>query len=281
MKPVPGSAPREAAGHHADVGGAGTAGRAPTCAPRTRPARSAYFPGHADFVTVLAVSVVTWRGRRRSRASPGGAWRCAHRARRRAWWRSRPGAAVGEDTLQRLGGAVLERFRERGPLRAGIPGQRDPAASGRDPPAPALSGGRSTARRGGATLLRPRMHGGLSRPHEHPASTTTSTTENAPGAIRLREERRDRWQQEGERSLWQNLSMIGSLGWLDRDSHPARHSARTLARRPVRHRHHLHRRDDLPRHLRRLLSGMADRCAGNDARPLAPRRGVSPRARCP
>ena len=33
-------------------------------------------------------------------------------------------------------------------------------------------------------------------------------------AVRLRQERRRRWQREGERSLWQNLSMIGSLGWL-------------------------------------------------------------------
>lgn len=33
-------------------------------------------------------------------------------------------------------------------------------------------------------------------------------------AIELREQRRARWQQEGERSVWQNLSMIGALGWL-------------------------------------------------------------------
>jgi ATP synthase protein I len=33
-------------------------------------------------------------------------------------------------------------------------------------------------------------------------------------AVRLREERRKRWEEEGERSLWQNLSMIGALGWL-------------------------------------------------------------------
>jgi ATP synthase protein I len=33
-------------------------------------------------------------------------------------------------------------------------------------------------------------------------------------AVRLREERRQRWEKEGERSLWQNLSMIGALGWL-------------------------------------------------------------------
>lgn len=32
--------------------------------------------------------------------------------------------------------------------------------------------------------------------------------------IRVREERSERWKQEGERSLWQNLSMVGALGWL-------------------------------------------------------------------
>ncbi len=33
-------------------------------------------------------------------------------------------------------------------------------------------------------------------------------------AVRLRERRSERWKQEGERSIWQNLSMIGALGWL-------------------------------------------------------------------
>lgn len=33
-------------------------------------------------------------------------------------------------------------------------------------------------------------------------------------AVRLREKRSDRWKKEGERSLWQNLSMVGALGWL-------------------------------------------------------------------
>jgi len=33
-------------------------------------------------------------------------------------------------------------------------------------------------------------------------------------AVRLREERSERWKREGERSLWGNLSMIGALGWL-------------------------------------------------------------------
>ena len=32
-------------------------------------------------------------------------------------------------------------------------------------------------------------------------------------AVRLREERRNRWQREGERSLGQNLAMIGTIGW--------------------------------------------------------------------
>jgi ATP synthase protein I len=33
-------------------------------------------------------------------------------------------------------------------------------------------------------------------------------------AVRLREQRSERWKKEGERSLWQNLSMVGALGWL-------------------------------------------------------------------
>jgi ATP synthase protein I len=32
-------------------------------------------------------------------------------------------------------------------------------------------------------------------------------------AVRQRRERRERWQREGERSLGQNLAMIGALGW--------------------------------------------------------------------
>jgi len=33
-------------------------------------------------------------------------------------------------------------------------------------------------------------------------------------AVELREQRRAQWKKEGERTLWQNLSMIGALGWL-------------------------------------------------------------------
>jgi ATP synthase protein I len=33
-------------------------------------------------------------------------------------------------------------------------------------------------------------------------------------SVEQRAERRARWEREGERPLWQNLSMIGALGWL-------------------------------------------------------------------
>jgi ATP synthase protein I len=33
-------------------------------------------------------------------------------------------------------------------------------------------------------------------------------------SVEKRAERRTRWEREGERPLWRNLSMIGALGWL-------------------------------------------------------------------
>ena len=33
-------------------------------------------------------------------------------------------------------------------------------------------------------------------------------------AVKVRERLQRRWEEEGERPLWRNLSMIGSLGWL-------------------------------------------------------------------
>jgi len=33
-------------------------------------------------------------------------------------------------------------------------------------------------------------------------------------AVDKRQRRRETWKREGERSLWQNLSMVGALGWL-------------------------------------------------------------------
>lgn len=68
-------------------------------------------PGHADFITVLAVSVLTWRNHLDEEH---------HVAVRGGVLTVRDGSlvevatreAVGEDTLRRLGRAVLERFRE-------------------------------------------------------------------------------------------------------------------------------------------------------------------------
>jgi len=33
-------------------------------------------------------------------------------------------------------------------------------------------------------------------------------------AVAERKRREEQWEKEGERSIWQNLSMIGALGWL-------------------------------------------------------------------
>jgi ATP synthase protein I len=33
-------------------------------------------------------------------------------------------------------------------------------------------------------------------------------------AVHLRQKRSEQWRREGERPVWQNLSMIGALGWL-------------------------------------------------------------------
>jgi ATP synthase protein I len=46
-----------------------------------------------------------------------------------------------------------------------------------------------------------------------PAGNRTHHSERLDQAIKLRRARRDRWQREGERSIGQNLAMIGALGW--------------------------------------------------------------------
>ena len=46
------------------------------------------------------------------------------------------------------------------------------------------------------------------------ASPNNQGHDKVQEAVRLREQRRKQWKKEGERSLWQNLSMIGALGWL-------------------------------------------------------------------
>jgi ATP synthase protein I len=43
--------------------------------------------------------------------------------------------------------------------------------------------------------------------------TQPENHERLEEAVRTRQERRERWQREGERSIGQNLAMIGALGW--------------------------------------------------------------------
>ena len=68
-------------------------------------------PGHADFITVLAISVITWTdtaGAEHHVAVRGGVLTVHEGDLVEVATRD----AVGEDTLQRLGDAVLQRFRE-------------------------------------------------------------------------------------------------------------------------------------------------------------------------
>jgi F-type H+-transporting ATPase subunit epsilon len=68
-------------------------------------------PGHADFITVLAISVITWRnhtGDLHHIAVRGGVLT----VRDGDFVEVATADAVGEDTLRQLGEAVLTRFRE-------------------------------------------------------------------------------------------------------------------------------------------------------------------------
>ena len=47
----------------------------------------------------------------------------------------------------------------------------------------------------------------------NPAQGPTDHPERLDEVVRLRRNRRERWQREGERSIGQNLAMIGALGW--------------------------------------------------------------------
>jgi len=46
----------------------------------------------------------------------------------------------------------------------------------------------------------------MTQPADHP--------EPLREAVKTRRERRGRWEREGERSIGQNLAMIGALGWI-------------------------------------------------------------------
>jgi ATP synthase protein I len=44
-------------------------------------------------------------------------------------------------------------------------------------------------------------------------SAPSENHERLEASVKLRRERRERWKREGERSVGQNLAMIGALGW--------------------------------------------------------------------
>ena len=46
-----------------------------------------------------------------------------------------------------------------------------------------------------------------------PTEERSDHPEGLDEAVRLRRGRRERWEREGERSVGQNLAMIGALGW--------------------------------------------------------------------
>lgn len=46
-----------------------------------------------------------------------------------------------------------------------------------------------------------------------PATERNDHPERLDDAVKLRRGRLERWQREGERSIGQNLAMIGALGW--------------------------------------------------------------------
>lgn len=54
----------------------------------------------------------------------------------------------------------------------------------------------------------------MTRPGDKRPSENHDSREKMREAVRLREQRQEVWDKEGDRSLWQNLSMIGALGWL-------------------------------------------------------------------
>jgi len=47
----------------------------------------------------------------------------------------------------------------------------------------------------------------------NPSEERTDHPERLDEVVKLRRDRRERWQREGERSIGQNLAMIGALGW--------------------------------------------------------------------
>jgi len=184
-------------------------------------------PGHADFVTVLAVSVVTWRAASDGEhhvAVRGGVLTVSGGDRVEIATRE----AVGEDTLRRLDRAVLKRFREEASAE-----EESRMSATRLHLAAIwqlqryLQSGRQVVPQGlvrGAGDAMPSA--GLAGRGGDAAAMGESVDDRRPGVA-------------------------------DRDPDPRRRACGALARRPLPDRYFLHRQLDIPRHRDRLLSCLA------------------------
>ena len=132
--------------------------------------------------------------------------------------------AVAGDDLHRLETEVLARFRQQlaeeqaartDAQRLYLAAIRQICRFLRPERAPAMPGGPVVADADGIDAM---------------TAGSRSTPNALDEAVRTRRERRERWQREGERSIGQNLAMIGALGWTIVIADPDRHLRRPLAR---------------------------------------------------
>ena len=152
-------------------------------------------PGHADFLTSLAISVVGWKrsdGTRRYCAVRHGVLSVTDGRNISIATRE----AVTGDDLATLDETVLARFRADIETRAHGACREHAAAAERDPPDHALSPAGRADRRRDLRMTEPGEQDPLVK------------------GVRLRGERHRRWLREGEPSVARRLAQIGVLGWI-------------------------------------------------------------------
>ena len=163
-------------------------------------------PGHADFLTVLAISVVSWStagDRRRHCAVRGGVLTVA--AGQDVTVATRE-AILGDD-LATLHETVLKTLRGRPRDTAHRTCRIDPPAAGRDPPDHAASEACRRVPAGVAAVTVP------DDPDKEPEGSV-HPPDGLAEATRRRGERHRRWQAEGEPAIAHRLAQIGVLGWI-------------------------------------------------------------------
>ncbi len=146
-------------------------------------------PGHADFLTVLAISVISWTdaaGRRAHVAVRGGVLSVTGGASVAVTTRE----AVAGDDLATLSDTVLTRFREAEDIARTEHADTTRLHLAGDPPDRAGAGQRP----GDAAM--------------------SEDDDRLAEAARLRHERHERGRTEGEVSVARRLGQIGVLGWL-------------------------------------------------------------------